>query len=183
MMKVVRDVIATLIVAAIAVLYIDVVGGSSVGFIADARGVAATGLVFGLVACATAGESVTVSKPGVWRTIAGLLVALLVGAGIVTVITSSDVVLAMFMALLVLLWAGSTLHHLTAPGAGVLCAVRRDARVRATIPFDEERNPTQSSGITTLAFLVLKAPVTSAPNAVPNSPRSRRRWPRLGRAW
>ncbi len=116
-MRIVRDVIATLIVATIAVLYIDVVGGSSLGFIADARGVAATGLVLGLVACATAGELVTVSKPGVWRTVAGLLVALLVGAGIVTVITNSDVVLAMFMALLVLLWAGSTLHHLAAPAA------------------------------------------------------------------
>ena len=125
-MRIVRDVIATLIVAAIAVLYIDVVGGSGVGFIADARGVASTGLVLGLVACATAGELVTVSKPGVWRAIAGLLVALLVGAGIVTVITNSDVVLAVFMALLVLLWAGSTLHHLAAAGAG---ALRRDPRV------------------------------------------------------
>ena len=44
-MRVVRDVIATLIVATMAVLYLNVVGGSGVWFIADARGVAATGLV------------------------------------------------------------------------------------------------------------------------------------------
>jgi hypothetical protein len=114
-MRVVRDVIATLIVAPMAVLYIDVVGGSAVGFIADARGVAATGLVLGLVACAVAGESVTVSKPGTWRRMAGVLVIMLVGAGIVTVITNSTAILAVFMAVLVLLWAGSTLRHLFAP--------------------------------------------------------------------
>jgi hypothetical protein len=115
-MRIVRDVIATLIVAALALLYIDVVGGSSVGPVADARGVAATGLVLGLVACAIAGESVTVAKRGTWRAIAGVLVPMLVVTGIVTVIANNTTVLAVFMALLAVLWAGSTLHHLVTPG-------------------------------------------------------------------
>ncbi len=119
-MRVVRDVIATLIVAAMAVLYIDVVGGSTFGFIADARGVAATGLVLGLVACAIAGDSVTVAKPGMWRRIAGFLVIGLVAAGVVTIITDSLTVLTVFMAVLVVLWAGSTVRHVFAPGPGVV---------------------------------------------------------------
>jgi len=111
-MRVMRDVIATLLVAITAVVYVDVVGGSTVGFIADPRGVAATGLVLGLIACAVAGESITVSKPGTWRTIAGVLVAVLVASGLLTVITELWAVLAVFMAALVVLWAGTTLHHL-----------------------------------------------------------------------
>jgi hypothetical protein len=114
-MRIVRDVIATLIVAALALLYVDVVGGSSIGPVTDARGVAATGLVLGLVACAVAGEAVMVHQTGTWRAIAGVLVPLLVTTGIVTVITNSTTVLAVFMALLVVLWAGSTLHHLVIP--------------------------------------------------------------------
>jgi hypothetical protein len=117
-MRIVRDVIATLIVAALALLYVDVVGGSSIGPVADARGVAASGLVLGLVACAIAGEAVMVTKAGMWRAIAGVLVPVLVTAGIVTVITNSPTVLAVFMALLVVLWAGSTLHHLVIPADG-----------------------------------------------------------------
>jgi hypothetical protein len=92
-----------------------VVGGSSIGPVTDARGVAATGLVLGLVACAVAGEAVMVHQTGTWRAIAGVLVPLLVTTGIVTVITNSTTVLAVFMALLVVLWAGSTLHHLVIP--------------------------------------------------------------------
>ncbi len=127
-MRVVRDLIATLIVAAMAVLYIDVAGGSSLGFIADARGVAATGLLLGLVACAVAGESVTVSKPGTWRRIAGVLVSALVAAGVVTVITNSFAVLAVFMAVLVLVWAGTTLRHLSVPRPG---SISRSSAVHA----------------------------------------------------
>jgi hypothetical protein len=119
-MRFVRDVIATLIVATMAVLYLNVVGGASVWFIADARGVAATGLVLGLVACAVAGESVTVSKPGTWRTIAGFLVTGLVTAGVVTVISNSLAALAVFMVVFVVLWAGSTLRHVFAPRPGTL---------------------------------------------------------------
>jgi hypothetical protein len=59
-----------------------------------------------------------VTKAGMWRTIAGVLVPVLVTAGIVTVITNSTTVLAVFMALLVVLWAGSTLHHLVIPADG-----------------------------------------------------------------
>jgi hypothetical protein len=43
------------------------------------------------------------------------MVPCLVIAGTVTVITNSTTVLAVFMALLVMLWAGSTIHHLIAP--------------------------------------------------------------------
>ena len=111
-MRVMRDVIATLLVAVTAVVYVDVVGGSSVGFIADPRGVASLGLVLGLVACAVAGESITVSKPGTWRTIAGVLVAVLVASGLLAVVTDGWAVLAVFMGALVVLWAGTTLHHL-----------------------------------------------------------------------
>jgi len=111
-MRVMRDVIATLLVAATALLYVDVVGGSTVGFISDARGVASVGLVLGLVACAVAGESVTVSKPGTWRMIAGVLVAVLVASGLLTVIIDEWAVVAVFMGALVVLWAGTTLHHL-----------------------------------------------------------------------
>lgn len=114
-MRIVRDVIATLIVVVVAGLYIDVVGGSSAGFITDPRGVAGAGLVLGLVACAIAGDSITVSRKGSWRAIAGVIVPLLVVAGIATVITNSTTVLAVFMALLAVLWAGSTIHHLLVP--------------------------------------------------------------------
>ncbi len=119
-MRIIRDVIATLLVAATAVIYVDVVGGSTVGFITDPRGVAATGLVLGLFACAVAGESITVSKPGTWRTIAGVLVAAVVAAGLLTVITNSWGVLAAFMTVLVVLWAGTTLHHMLRPSPSVI---------------------------------------------------------------
>ena len=125
-MRVTRDLTATLIVASIGVLYMYVVGGSTLGFISDSRGVAGAGLVFGLVACAIAGESVTVSKAGTWRSIAGVLVFIVVAAGIATVITNNATVLTVFMTVLVLLWAGSTLHHLAAPGH------RAVTRTRAT---------------------------------------------------
>lgn len=62
----------------------------------------------------------TVSKPGMWRKIAGFLVTVLVAAGIVTVITNSLRVLAVFMVVLVLLWAGSTVRHLFAPRPGAV---------------------------------------------------------------
>ncbi len=115
-MRVVRDVIGTVIVAAIALLYIDEIAGSSVAFVSDPRGVAATGLVLGLIACAVAGESVTVSKGGAWRTTAGIIVPFVVLAGIVAVITNSSTVLGVFIALLVVIWAGSTVHHLLPTG-------------------------------------------------------------------
>lgn len=82
-MRLVRDLVGTVLVAAIVVTYVVVLGGGSVALAADPRGVAAVGLILGLAACIVAGESMTVNAPGAWRAITGVLVPVMVLMGII----------------------------------------------------------------------------------------------------
>lgn len=116
-MRIARDIVATALVAAVAITYVAVLGGTGVWIIADPRGVAAVGLVVGLAACIADGEAMpTIAAP--WRTAVSLLVPVLVAAGIVTLVTNSWVALAVFMAALALLWAGTTVRHVMTTAGG-----------------------------------------------------------------
>lgn len=119
-MRLVRDLIGTLFVGAVVAIYAVVLGGSSVLFVSDSRGVAATGLVLGLAACIAAGDSMATAAKSTWRNVAGVLVAAVVAAGVVTLIANAWVALAVFIGLLVALWAATTVRHIAAAGRGAV---------------------------------------------------------------
>lgn len=105
-----RDGAATLLVAAIVVPYIGYLTRGELPFVHDPRGLAAVGLVLGLAACAVGGSAVDQRHPAV-RVASGLGVTALV-LGIATFVTESELLLAAFVATIVLLWALATVRHL-----------------------------------------------------------------------
>ena len=119
-MRLARDLIGTLFVGVAVAVYAVVLGGSSVLFISDPRGVAAAGLVLGLAACMAAGDSMATTTKSTWRSVAGVLVAAVVVAGVITVIANGWVTLAVFIGLLLALWAATTVRHIAAVGRGSL---------------------------------------------------------------
>ena len=103
-----KDAFATVLVAAVAVPYIGYLVRGSMPFIEDPGGMAATGLVLGLIAAAVAGrEAFTEERLGRAAEIVGLAS---LGTGLATLIwaesgTVSDVLLGAFMGTMVLTWA------------------------------------------------------------------------------
>jgi hypothetical protein len=106
------DAIATLLVAAVVVPYIGFLVAGSMPFIKDERGMSATGLVLGIIAFAVAwrrwsgGRLTMVEQVLGWVSLAVGIVALAfaeTGAAVV--------LLAVFMATIVLTWAVEMLHH------------------------------------------------------------------------
>ncbi len=117
-MRIARDIIATAMIAAVAITYVALLGGTGMWIIADPRGGAAMGLVLGFAACIAVGDATTATTGGTWRTAVGFMVPVLVAAGIVTVVTNSWVALAVFMGALVLLWAATTARHIVVTPGG-----------------------------------------------------------------
>ena len=103
-----RDAFVSLLVAAVAVPYVGYLVRGSMPFIEDPRGMAATGLVLGLIAAAAAGRAAfTQERFGRAAEIVGLVS---LGTGLATLIwaesgTLSDVLLAVFVGTMVLTWA------------------------------------------------------------------------------
>jgi hypothetical protein len=103
-----KDALVTVLVAAVAVPYIGYLVRGSMPFIEDPRGIAATGLVFGLIAAAVAGrDAFTQERVGRAGEIVGFVS---LGTGLATLIwaesgTLSDVLLATFMGTMALTWA------------------------------------------------------------------------------
>jgi hypothetical protein len=99
-----KDVVATLLVAAIVIPYLGYVAWGDMPFIQDPRGMAATGLVLGLAAAAVAGRSAFASEPMHRAALGAGVVALGLGVAALLVGTS-EVLLAVFIAAIVVTWA------------------------------------------------------------------------------
>ena len=103
-----KDALVTILVAAVAVPYIGYLVRGSMPFIEDPRGMAATGLVLGLIAAAVTGRAAFTQER--FGRPAEIVAFMSLGTGLATLIwaesgTLSDVLLAAFMGTMVLTWA------------------------------------------------------------------------------
>jgi hypothetical protein len=97
-----RDVVATVLVAAVVVAYVGYLTFGSVPFIEDVRGMAGVGLVFGFASRRIGGRQAFRHQRVAFG--AGLASMAL---GIMTLATESEVLLAVFIASIVVLWAAA----------------------------------------------------------------------------
>jgi hypothetical protein len=105
-----KDVVATLLVAAIAVPYIGYLAWGDMPFIQDPRGMAATGLVLGLAAAAVAGRAALDPDPMHLAALASGVAALALGIAALWAETN-EVLLALFIAAIVVTWAIGEIAH------------------------------------------------------------------------
>jgi hypothetical protein len=114
-----RDAIATLLVAAIVVPYLGYLTWGDMPFIEDPRGMAATGLVLGLAAAAVAGRAALDPEPLHRAALGSGVAALALGIAALWAETN-EVLLALFIAAIVVTWAvgeiASTRHPVTSGG-------------------------------------------------------------------
>jgi hypothetical protein len=116
----IRDLMATILVAAIAVPYIGYLINGEMPFIKDLRGMSATGLVLGAVAFLVLRRDDAFDRVGKAET--GLAVLALV-LGVVALAlaetAAAEVLLAVFMGSILIVWAVELLDHAgILPGAG-----------------------------------------------------------------
>lgn len=117
-----RDGAATMLVAAATVVYICNVLSVQVPLISDRGDVAAAGLVLGFVACIV--DDWTIKHTALVRTLSVLSVSAL-GIGIAAMAAESEILLAVFVGMLVMLWVLSTMAH-----AGVIPTRSQSDRLR-----------------------------------------------------
>jgi hypothetical protein len=108
-----RDGIATLLVAAIVVPYIGYLEHGSVPFVHDQRGIAATGVAFGLAAAAVLGRT---TFRGTWGVAAAFFAILSGAVGVVASIRADegplgDGLLAVFIGAATVAWVLAELVH------------------------------------------------------------------------
>lgn len=103
-----RDAAASVLIAVLVALYLVDTFSESLTFLTDAGDMAAVGLSLGFAACVIGGWSPR-STPGwpVWATMSTLAILL----AVVVMATDKSWWLAVFMAWVVGLWAGTTLWH------------------------------------------------------------------------
>jgi hypothetical protein len=116
----IRDLVATILVAAIAVPYIGYLINGEMPFIKDPRGMSATGLVLGVAAYLVLRRGDLFDRVGKAET--GLAVLALV-LGVVALAlaetAAAEVLLAVFMGSILIVWAVELLDHAgILPGAG-----------------------------------------------------------------
>lgn len=100
----VKNIVATLLVAGIVVPYVGYLAWGQMPFIQDPRGMAATGLVLGLVAAAVAGRDALAHEPMHRAAVGAGVVAL--GLGIAALwAATSEALLALFVVAVVVTWA------------------------------------------------------------------------------
>ena len=107
-----RDGAGTLLVAAILVPYVGYLIKGEMPFIEDPRGMSAVGLLLGVAAFLTAGRISTataVDKVELGLGIVGLTVG--IAALALAETAAAEVLLAIFIAAIVVVWAVQTLHH------------------------------------------------------------------------
>lgn len=105
-----RDALATLLVAAILVPYVGYLVRGEMPFIQDPRGMAATGLILGLLAFAIVGRSALGTGALMWTGVAIGIAS--IGLGVAAVwAETNEVLLGAFIATIVVLWALETLSH------------------------------------------------------------------------
>ncbi len=112
-----RDVVATILVAAIAIPYIGYLINGSMPFIEDPTGMAGVGLILGLAAAAVGGWIVlregtvtAITSAGLGIVSLALGIAALVGENLFDP-TTRAFVLGGFMATIAILWAVALLRH------------------------------------------------------------------------
>jgi len=105
-----KDVVATLLIAAIVVPYIGYLAWGDMPFIQDPRGMAGTGLALGLAAAAVAGRAALDPEPAHRAALGSGIVALALGIAALAVGTS-EVLLALFIAAIVVTWALGEFAH------------------------------------------------------------------------
>ena len=105
-----KDAFATILVAAIVVPYVGYLVRGSMPFIEDPRGMAATGLILGLLALAFLDRSAFGSGTFAWIEATGGLVSL--GLGIAALwAETNEALLGAFVVSIVIVWALPTLLH------------------------------------------------------------------------
>jgi hypothetical protein len=116
----IRDLMATILVAAIAVPYIGYLINGEMPFIKDPRGMSATGLVLGVAAYLVLRRGDLFDRVGKAET--GLAVlALMLGAVALALAetAAAEVLLAVFMGSILIVWAVELMDHAgILPGAG-----------------------------------------------------------------
>ena len=109
----VRDLVATLLVSAIAVPYIGYLINGEMPFIKDPRGMSATGLVLGVAAFLVLRRGDTVDTVGKVEIGLGLgALALGLVALFLAETAAAEVLLAVFMGSILIVWAVELLDHL-----------------------------------------------------------------------
>jgi hypothetical protein len=116
----IRDAVSTLFVVAIAVPYVGYLVRGDMPFIQDPRGMSGTGLVLGLAAFLTAGLFGTGLLSRVELGLALGSLAIGVVALVLAETAAAEVLLAVFMATIVLTWAVKMLDHAESSTSGVL---------------------------------------------------------------
>jgi hypothetical protein len=116
----VRDLVATLLVAAIAVPYIGYLVDGSMPFIKDARGMSAVGLILGGAAFLAMTWGEAFDRLGKAETgLAALSLVLGIIALVLAETAAAEVLLAVFMGSILVVWVVELLDHAgMLPGAG-----------------------------------------------------------------
>jgi hypothetical protein len=125
----IKDAVATLLVAAIMVAYVGYLVNGSMPFVQDPRGMSATGLVLGAVAFVVARMGVRRDRLGLFENwIAAVSLVLGLAALVLAETAAAEVLLAVFMVSVVVVWAVEMMHHAgvitTATGRGITFAPR-----------------------------------------------------------
>lgn len=105
-----KDVVATLLVAAIVVPYIGYLAWGEMPFVQDPRGMAAVGLILGLAAAVVAGRDAFTPEPLHRAALGAGVVALVLGIATVWAETS-EALLAAFIIAIVVTWALGEAAH------------------------------------------------------------------------
>jgi hypothetical protein len=112
-----QDLIATVLVAAIAVPYVGYLINGEMPFIEDPRGMSAVGLVLGVLAFLVQRTGDRFDRVGKTETgLAALALALGVVALIVAETAAAETLLAVFMGSILVVWAVELLDHMGAFG-------------------------------------------------------------------
>jgi hypothetical protein len=106
-----RDAAATILVAAIVVPYAGYVARGSMPFIHNARAMAITALIIGVVACYTGDLSVMSVKWSVLTGVETAVGAMALAFGIGAAVTGNSGLLACFIVAIVGMWALATFRH------------------------------------------------------------------------
>ena len=107
-----RDLIGTLLVAAIGVPYVGYLINGEMPFIKDPRGMSAVGLVLGIIAFLVMRAGDAFDRLGKAETgVAMLSLALGVVAFVLAETAAAEVLLAVFMASILVMWAMELLDH------------------------------------------------------------------------
>ncbi|MFC4944989.1 hypothetical protein [Pseudonocardia sp. GCM10023141] len=104
-----KDTAAAILVVAIVVTYVGYLVWGEMPFIQDPRGMAATGLVLGLVAAVLAGRAAF--DPGALNRTALVTGVIALGLGVAAAWTAYEYLLAPFVIAIVVTWGLGTLIH------------------------------------------------------------------------